>query len=175
MIDGANLHGASRPGDEARYGDRETAVNRPRLGASGTPQYLGRTSELGDWTDYDFAVVHVVPHVHLGERVNVGVVVHARTQDFLEARLLTDAAALESRLPGTDVTVLAQYLFTHQGVARGDTTFGPIALAPSSERFHWITAPRSDVIQCSRIHSGRSQDLHATLRDLYGQYVQEIS
>lgn len=123
------------------------------------------------WIDYDFAVVRVVPHVHLGVHVNVGIVMHGRTVEFLRARTLADATDLAQRVPGTDPQVLASYLRSFEGVARGDEDCGPVALAPTSERFHWLTAPRSDVIQCSSVHSGRSRDLDATLDDLFRQYV----
>lgn len=146
-------------------------MSRPRLGPPGKPEFLGGTDN-DEWIQYHFAVVQAVPHVHLGARVNVGVVVHARTLDFLRARLLTDGDALGGMLPEMDIDVLSRYLATHQGVAAGDASFGPVALAPPSERFHWLTAPRSDVIQCSRVHSGRSRDLDATLDDLYRQYVE---
>lgn len=147
-------------------------MSRPRLGASSDREFLGSSDDSEGWVQYHFAVVQAVPHVHLGARVNVGVVVHARTQDYLRARMLTDAEPLSALLPGMDIDVLGRYLATHQGVAGGDPSFGPIALAPPSERFHWLTAPRSDVIQCSRVHAGRSQDLDATLDDLFRQYVE---
>ncbi len=149
--------------------------DRPRLGSTRkAPTFLGGEGESGDgWLDYDFAVVRAVPHVHLDAHVNVGVIVHGRTVEFLKARTLTDPDRLEQRVPGADSAVLASYLASYEGIARGDEDHGPIALGPNSERFHWLTAPRSDVIQCSKIHSGRSRDLDATLDDLFRQYVLE--
>lgn len=131
-------------------------------------------SSVGDWIDYDFAVVRAVPHVHLGSHVNVGVVVHGRTVEFLEARTLAHDARLPQRVPGTDAEVLASYLDSFEGIAEGDEAYGPVALAPASERFHWLTAPRSDVIQCSAVHAGRSRNLEATLADLFRQYVEAV-
>ena len=58
--------------------------------------------------DYDFAVLRVVPRVHLGAFVNVGVVVHARAAEFIALRVLTDVAALRARLPGMDAELLAR-------------------------------------------------------------------
>lgn len=148
-------------------------MSRQRLGRSAQERNFLRSGEGGQqgWIDYDFAVIRAVPHVHLEAHVNVGVLVHARTEGFLRARVIADPQLLANRAPGADPEVLARYLATHEGVARGDEECGPIALAPTSERFHWLSAPRSDVIQCSEVHSGRSRDLEATLDALFNEYV----
>lgn len=121
--------------------------------------------------DYDFAVLRVVPRVHLGEFVNVGVVLHARQAEQLTMRVLTDATALGHRLPGVDVELLARYLRSCEAICRGDPGAGPVALAPPSERFHWLTAPRSDVLQSSPIHEGVCSSVANELDKLYAEYV----
>lgn len=121
--------------------------------------------------EYDFAVLRVVPRVHLGAFVNVGVVLHARQAELLAMRVLTDVAALGDRLPGVDVELLSRYLRACEAISRGDPTAGPVALAPPSERFHWLTAPRSDVLQSSPIHEGVCDELDAELEKLYEEYV----
>ncbi len=120
---------------------------------------------------YDFAVLRAVPHVHLGAFVPVGVVVHARTAGFLAMRALTDEAALAARVPDVDHELLARYLRSCCAVAAGDPAGGPIAFAPPSERFHWLTAPRSDVLQSSPIHGGLTTDLPRALETLFAEYV----
>ena len=121
--------------------------------------------------EYDFAVLRVVPRVHLGAFVNVGVVMHARQAELLAMRVLTDVAELRERLPGVDVELLSRYLRSCEAIAAGDPSAGPVALAPPSERFHWLTAPRSDVLQSSPIHEGVCEELGAELGKLYGEYV----
>ena len=121
--------------------------------------------------DYDFAVLRVVPRVHLGAFVNVGVVVHARAAEFIALRVLTDAAALHARLPGMDAELLARYLHASEAICAGDASAGPVALAPPSERFHWLTAPRSAVLQTSPVHPGRCRDLAAELERLFKSVV----
>ena len=121
--------------------------------------------------DYDFAVLRVVPHVHLGTFQPVGVILHARTAEFLGLRALTDEAALRALLPDMDIELLARYLRSCVAIAAGDPDAGPIALAPTSERFHWLTAPRSDVIQSSPIHEGVCRDPAAALDRLFAEYV----
>lgn len=122
-------------------------------------------------TEYEFAVLRAVPHVHLGAFVNVGVVLHARRSGYLMMRALDDAPGLRARLPGMDADLLARYLHSCMAICAGDASGGPVALAPTSERFHWITAPRSDVLQSSPVHEGVCDDAGAELAALYGMYV----
>ena len=121
--------------------------------------------------DYDFAVLRVVPHVHLGAFANVGVVVHARTMEYLAVRTLADPAALAKLAPGLDAELLARYLQSWQAICAGDLSAGPVALAPPSERFHWLTAPRSDVLQSSPVHEGVCDDPVTALHELFDAYV----
>jgi hypothetical protein len=123
------------------------------------------------WASYNFAVLRVVPHVHLGAFVNVGVVVHARADGYLGMRVIDDADALRRRVPGVDAELLARYLAACRAVCAGDPAAGPVALAPPSERFHWLTAPRSDVIQSSPVHEGVCGDLATTLDELFATFV----
>ena len=121
-------------------------------------------------TVYAFAVLRAVPHVHLGNFVNVGVVVHAPTAEFLDMRVLSDVASLRSRAPDLDAELLARYLEACRAVCAGDAAAGPLALAAPSERFHWLTAPRSDVLQSSPIHEGIGDPAQA-LAELFELYV----
>ena len=123
------------------------------------------------WIPYDFAVIRIVPHPHLGNCVPVGVVLHAPTAEFLDMRIVSDAEALASRIADVDLDVLVRYLRTLGAIVRGDADGGPIALASPSERFHWLTAPRSDVIECGPVHSGLCRVPDATLDDLFRTYV----
>jgi hypothetical protein len=125
--------------------------------------------------DYDFAVLRVVPHVHLGAFANVGVAVHARTVEFLALQVLTDEAALAARAPGVDVELLVRYLRSCQAICAGNASAGPMALAPPSERFHWLTAPRSDVLQSSPVHEGVCSDPERALRELFDEYVHGVA
>ena len=122
--------------------------------------------------DYDFAILRVVPRVHLGAFVNVGVVLHARTAEFLALRAVTDEHVLAAHVHGVDAELLARYLRSCEAICAGDIAAGPIALAPPSERFHWLTAPRSDVIQSSPVHSGMTEDPRAALDELYARFVE---
>ena len=124
-----------------------------------------------DWTAYDFAVLRLVPHVHLYGSADVGVVLHSREREFLDAIVLDDEDAIRAIAPDSDAPLICRYLRTLRGVARGEESAGELALLPASERFHWLSAPRSDLLQCSPIHGGRTRDPATTLRELYREYV----
>jgi hypothetical protein len=128
-------------------------------------------SDVSDWTSYNFAVLRVVPHVHLGAFVPVGVVVHARTTEFLAAQVITDSSQLSKLVKVEDVDLLSRYLESCMSICAGDLAAGPIALAPPSERFHWITAPRSDVIQSGPVHEGLCEDPAAELDKLFREII----
>ena len=120
---------------------------------------------------YDFAILRVVPHVHLAAFTPVGVIVHARTAEFLAMRAVRDPAELRARFPGLDHELLERYLHTFERICAGDPIAGPVALEPPSERFHWLTSPRSDVLQTSPIHEGVADDPRRALEALFRAYV----
>ncbi|HEX5520275.1 MAG TPA: DUF3037 domain-containing protein [Longimicrobiaceae bacterium] len=124
-------------------------------------------------TTYHYAVLRLVPRVHRGEFVNVGVIVHARTAEFLGMRVITDPVALQEMAPGVDAELLARYLQCHERIAAGDAAAGEIAALPTSERFHWLTAPRSDVLQSSPVHEGLGEDPARALDELFAELVGE--
>jgi hypothetical protein len=126
------------------------------------------------WIDYDYAIVRVVPQVHLCTFVNVGVVVHARTQGFLEARMGFDREKLQAVCSGLDIDLLDRFVDAYSRVCRGGEDAGPIGLLPPSERFHWLTAPRSGVLQTSEVHPGRCHDLNDALEKLLAEHCQPI-
>ena len=120
---------------------------------------------------YDFAVLRVVSHVHLDAAVPIGVAVHSRTARFLALRTVEGADALAVRVPDVDAELLDRYLASCRAMCDGDAAAGPVALAPTSERFHWLTAPRSDVLQCSAVHGGLCASPLEELNRLFASYV----
>ncbi len=123
------------------------------------------------WIDYDYAVVRVVPQVHLCTFQNVGVVLHARTEGYLAMRCHLNRDHLAARYPTLDVELVERYLDAYQRIAEGTSDAGPIGLLPPSERFHWLTTPRSAVVQTSDVHGGRTHDPEATLIALFETHV----
>jgi hypothetical protein len=123
------------------------------------------------WIAYNFAILRAVPHVHTGEFVPIGIVLHARTEEFIALRALTDPDTLRERVGDIDAELLARYIQSAQAICAGAPDAGPVALAPTSERFHWITAPRSDVVQCSAVHEGITHSPEQALAELFERYV----
>ncbi|MEN9938271.1 MAG: hypothetical protein RLZZ387_4850 [Chloroflexota bacterium] len=107
---------------------------------------------------FEYAVIRVVPRVERGEFVNVGVVLFSRTQRFLEARIRVDRARLLALAPDLDLEALEEQLAYIPLICRGGRGAGPIGELPPHERFRWLTAPRSTVVQPSPVHSGVCED-----------------
>lgn len=124
-----------------------------------------------EWHDYDYAVLRVVPRVQLCTFVNVGVVLHARTAHYLGGRFHVDRAQLALLCPTLDLELLETYLDAYARICRGGAGAGPIGLLPPSERFHWLTAPRSAVLQPSEVHAGRTRVPEETLGRLEAEYL----
>jgi hypothetical protein len=97
--------------------------------------------------------------------------VHARTVDFLDARTVADTRDLKARVPDVDPDLLLRYLRAWVSIAKGHVDAGPVALLPPSERFHWLTCPRSDVLQSSRVHGGVGEDPARVLDELWKEHV----
>lgn len=117
---------------------------------------------------YDYALVHVVPHVARGEYFNAGVILFCRTKRFLGARVQLDAACLHSMTASVDEATLRAHLELIPQICAGK---GEIGALPLEERFHWLTTPRSTVIQVSDVHSGLCREPEAVLEKLFHTLV----
>lgn len=115
---------------------------------------------------FDYAVVRVVPRVERGEFVNVGVILICRAKRYLAARIEPDEIRLQALFPGTDLAELRQHLEVIPKICAGTPDSGPIGQLSQQERFHWLVAPRSTVVQVSPPHSGFCLDPAATLEHL---------
>jgi hypothetical protein len=104
---------------------------------------------------YSYAIIRVVPRVERGEFLNVGVILFAREHDFCRARAEVDAARLLSLAPGIDIATVERHLGTLVAICEGRPEGGPIASLQAPERFYWLVAPRSTMIQTSPVHAGR--------------------
>jgi hypothetical protein len=111
-----------------------------------------------DHCSYDYAIVRVVPRVEREEFVNVGAIVACLSRQFLEARIELD----ESRLSAVDATMDLESIRAHLAsiplICAGGPQAGPIGLLSRRERFDWLVAPRSTMIQTSAVHTGRCAD-----------------
>jgi DUF3037 family protein len=120
---------------------------------------------------FQYAVIRVVPRVERGESMNAGVVLLCRSRRFLAARVGLDVARLEALAPGVDPATIEEHLAAIERVAAGDPEAGPIARLGQGERFHWLVAPSSTVIQPSEVHTGLSDDPRSELDHLFERLV----
>lgn len=120
---------------------------------------------------FAYAVVRVVPRVERGERFNAGVIVFCRQLGFLAARVALDEARLHALAPDASAVDLRAHLEAIVAVAAGDSAGGPMAALAPSDRFGWLVAPSSTMIQPSEVHTGLTADPAATLDSLHAELV----
>jgi hypothetical protein len=120
---------------------------------------------------FQYAIIRVVPRVERGECLNAGVVLLCRPRRFLAARVGLDHARLAALAPGVDPATLDTHLAGIERIARGDADAGPIARLGQGERFHWLVAPSSTVIQPSEVHTGLCVDPAEELEHLFERLV----
>ena len=126
---------------------------------------------MPDPCTYDYAIVRVVPRVERGEFVNVGAIVSSDTVGYLAARFAVDEAKLRALDPAIDLRAVRAALAAITTICAGGAAAGAIGSLPLRERFHWLVAPRSTMIQTSAVHTGRCDDLADTLDKLLDRMV----
>ena len=120
---------------------------------------------------FQYAIVRVVPQVERGECMNVGVVFFCRPRRYLAARMALDEGRLVAFAPDVDIDEVRAHLEAMTRIAAGEPGSGPVARLEQSERFHWLVAPSSTVIQTSPVHTGLCEDPEATLDGLVEKLV----
>jgi hypothetical protein len=132
------------------------------------PPELDASAELAPFA---YALIRVVPRVERGECINVGVVLYSRPRRYLGVRTGFDAQRLLALWPNLDLDAVQRHLEVLCLVSNGDPAGGPIALLPPFERFGWLTAPASTIVQPGPVHSGLASDPAATLERLFRDLV----
>lgn len=120
---------------------------------------------------YDYAVIRVVPKVDREEFINAGIILSCPDVSFLEARIQLDESRLLALDPSVDLELVRKHLATIPTICRGNGDAGSIGNLPQRQRFHWLVAPRSTVIQTSPVHTGRCSDPSAALEHLVSRVV----
>lgn len=121
---------------------------------------------------FTYAVVRIVPDIEREEFVNAGLILFDRERRFLEARTHLDPQALEALHPGCDLDGIGAQLELMEAIASGSTSVAPFTGMSQSERFHWLTTPRSTLVQPGPLHAGVTEDPAATFAHLYEVLVQ---
>ena len=115
---------------------------------------------------FEYALLRVVPRVERGEFINAGVVLHCAEANFLDAGVHLDRRRLSALDPGLEYAPVLAHLDAARLLCTGGRGAGPISLLPRSQRFGWLVAPRSAVVQPSPVHTGFTTNPGETLEHL---------
>jgi hypothetical protein len=120
---------------------------------------------------FDYAVVRLVPCVDRQEFLNVGIILYCKDLKFLKAEFELSETRLDALCRDTPVGELKEHLDAFARICEGGETAGPIGSLSPGERFRWLTAPRSTIVQTSPVHTGLCTDAAQTLDDLFTKMV----
>lgn len=120
---------------------------------------------------FDYAVLRVVPRVERQEFINAAVVVFCLEKRYLDARVHFDAQRLRALWPDLDIELVRQHLEAVPRICAGDPEGGPVACLSQRERFHWLVAPRSTLIQPSPAHTGLCDETGGLIDRLATQFL----
>lgn len=120
---------------------------------------------------FAYAIVRVVPRVERGESMNAGIVLLCRPKRYLGARVSLDETRLRALDPACDADEVRGHLAAIERIAAGDPAGGPIAALGQAQRYHWLVAPSSTIIQPSEAHTGMTADPAAMLEHLFASLV----
>jgi hypothetical protein len=115
---------------------------------------------------YDYAVVRVVPRVERGEFVNAGIILSCDIEHILLARIELDEKALLAIESHVDLDLVRSVLQSIPAICAGGEAAGDIGKLSARERFHWLVAPRSTIVQTSPVHTGQCAEQAAALDHL---------
>lgn len=134
-----------------------------------------RNDENSDETralfSYDYAIIRVVPRVEMGEGFNVGVILFCSEARFLDAKIAFDSARWERFAPNVNCELIEEHLQTIPLVCAGGKLAGTIGNMTQRERFHWLVAPHSTMIQTSSAHCGLCHEPETALQKLFEKLV----
>jgi hypothetical protein len=120
---------------------------------------------------FDYTVIRVVPRVERQEFINAGVVVFCLEKSYLASGIHLDEERLKALWPTIDMDVVRAHLEAISLICAGDLNAGPIAQLSQRERFHWLSSPRSTIIQPSPVHTGVCDDTGDLLDRLVDQFL----
>lgn len=120
---------------------------------------------------YQYAVLRYVPAVEREEFINVGVLVYAPRSAFLDLAHEVSPQRLQGFSSTAQVSEVVSQLETMRHMCRGEAVVGASALERPSQKFGWLVAPRSTVLQPGPVHGGTCADPSAELQRLLGRLV----
>jgi len=120
---------------------------------------------------YEYAVIRVVPRVEREEFINAGVILYCARPAFLQCLYSIDVEKLEFFCDTECLAELTDHLRAFEMICAGKPESGPIGKLPPAERFRWLTATRSTMLQTSKVHPGLCAEPSAMLTQLFNQLV----
>lgn len=120
---------------------------------------------------FEYAVIRVVPRVEREEFLNVGVILYCREQKFLQTIYQLNEQRIRNFCDKIDIKELENHLKNFDLISQGKSNSGPIGKLPIAEKFRWLTATRSTIVQASKVHPGFCDDAGQTLNKLFNQLV----
>lgn len=120
---------------------------------------------------YEYAVIRVVPKVEREEFINVGLILFCKRQRYIRMEFKINEAKFSLFETEIELCDLQMYLESFQNTAKGTKLGGRIGELETPERFRWLTAVRSSVLQTSRPHAGLCENLEETFEKLFGELV----
>ncbi len=126
---------------------------------------------MQDKVTYEFAIIRVVPRVEREEFFNVGVILFSKRKKFLGVKYHIDKTKLEAFSNELEFDLIESYLKSWEDICEGAPKGGPIGEFELSDRFRWLAATRSTIIQSSKTHPGLCADPEKELEDIFEKYV----
>jgi len=123
---------------------------------------------------FEYAVLRVVPHVEREEFLNVGIILYCPAQKFLKALYELDEPRLRVLCDKLDFAEVQEHVRSFDKICRGGKDAGPIGKLSMPERFRWLTAERSTMLQTSKVHPGLCIDANEMLERLFTQLVKKV-
>jgi len=120
---------------------------------------------------FEYAVIRVMPRVEREEFLNVGIVLYCAKQKFLKSIFFLDVDRISAFSPGLDIAEIEENLLAFERISLGASGSGTIGSYDNASRFRWLTATRSTIVQCSKVHPGLCVDAEETLLKLHQQLV----
>lgn len=121
---------------------------------------------------YEYAIIRLVPKVERGEFINIGLAILCKKEAWLKMDFHLKPELLATLCPQIDSAFIQKNLEAFKSIAHGEDSVSPIAKIDAAERFRWLTAVRSSIIQTSRPHVGLSEDLEKTFNRLFKELVE---
>lgn len=120
---------------------------------------------------YEYALLRLVPRAEREEFFNIGVILYCRRSRYLGVKLQIDESLAQAMCKDIDLQTIRAHIRAFQLIANGEEGGGVIAALDIADRFRWLTAARSTLLQCSKVHAGMTNDAAAALEDIFARHV----